>query len=178
MSAPSRGASAVRAPAEAPAPSLRRPRRRESWTCSSLHRLAGRWPAGDARRGSGQRHGLGGCLPGLSSGQTGQQAPLSLTGAGHAAGGQASTKQVICPSWRGDGARTLSPWAPGWLPPHRPLPLDCAWSSLLGWPPRQGVTDSYSLVASRALPTALPYRVSLLYPGPEVASADTDRKPE
>lgn len=41
-----------------------------------------------------------GCAPGGSLRQTGQQAPSILMGAGQPAGWQASTKQVICPSWR------------------------------------------------------------------------------
>lgn len=70
----------------------------------------------------------------------GQQAPLTPTGAGQAAGGQASTKQVICPSCRRDGARTLSPW------PATARP------SLPGWLLGQAVTGAYSRVPSEPRP--------------------------
>lgn len=45
---------------------------------------------------AGRPYGL---FPAVSLRQTGQQAPSSLTGAGHSAGVHASTKQVTCPSW-------------------------------------------------------------------------------
>lgn len=60
-----------------------------------------------------------GCVPVESPGHTGQQAPLTLVGAGQSAGWQVSTKQVTCPSWKGEhgavspGSRPGCAWPTG-----------------------------------------------------------------
>lgn len=69
-----------------------------------------------ARRSSGLADAQG-CFPVESPEHTGQQAPLTLAGAGQSAGWQVSTKQVTCPSWRGEH-RAVSPGScPGYARP-------------------------------------------------------------
>lgn len=78
----------------------------------SLHRPV---TCGDAC-GAARSGGIYGCVPAGSLGQTGQQAPSTLTGAGQSAGWQASTKQVICPSWRETAPAGQFPTTPSITP--------------------------------------------------------------
>lgn len=101
---------------------------------------------------AGRPYGL---FPAVSLRQTGQQAPSSLTGAGHSAGAHASTKQVTCPSW-GERRHSRSVPGTGGLVHYSHFPLAGGFDPACGSDPFGGLCDKgVMLLADSQLHTPL-----------------------